>query len=722
MAKPVYVLGTGLSHDGSVVLLKDGQVCVGIEKERLSRIKHDGGNDSLAINYCLEAEGITLSNVDLVVQCANFEVPDRDQYAGPRVLAGSDHPPLVSISHHLAHAYSAIGTCPFDEGLALVIDGCGSPSNQCMDLTPNSLADQGIANVATMQCEKDSLYRFEGNRVTTLLKDFSEMASVQAEGPRLPTTKHSIGGFYAAMSHYVFGNLDDAGKLMGLAPNGRPNQFDAQPLHLVNGRLLLTEDWPAAFQRPAENYEAFRADFQYYADVAYWAQQAVEKAVVALMTDRLNRYPHTNVCYTGGVALNVAANYLLLEKGVVNNLYLEPAASDNGLALGCAYYGWMETLGRDRVPHHGGTTFGKSYSVNTPPWKDEPGLKAQETSPEDLSARVAKYLADGKTVAWFQGGAEFGPRALGKRSILGHPGKSGLRDHINRNIKFREDFRPFAPAVHADKASWYFRSGRESPYMILLDQTRPAFETALQNVTHVNGTARVQTVTAESDPAFYDLIQAFGEQTGTYALINTSLNKRGQPIVETPQEAFDLFAETALDVLVVNNWVVEKVKKEAEKETITQIIDFLEGVGIAVEEKNLGADTFLPGLNLFDQGIYLDRTHLKYPGDLLHEAGHFAVTEKGGRHHLNNQDHIPDGGEEMSAILWSYAASHHLGLDPSIVFHPNGYKGDSEWILQNFANQRYVGLPMLVWMGLTEDPTSTNNGHGFPKMIKWLRD
>lgn len=561
MPHPVYVLGTGLSHDGSAVLLKDGRVCAGIEKERVTRLKHDGGNDTAAIQYCLDAEGITLDDVSIVVQCANFEIPGRDRYAGKRLFAERDNPQLVSISHHLAHAYSAAGTCPYSEAAIMVIDGCGSPYEQCTDLEGGIVFPQDIAerSAERMWCEKDSFYHFDGKRVTPLWKDFSPMASQHTGEMRMQTTKHSIGGFYAAVSHYVFGNMDDVGKLMGLAPYGRSGQIHVEVFEIREGRLFLREGWQTLFTKPAVDYQYFKEDYQYYADVAFWAQQQVEQAIKNCFTDRLNDFPHQAVCYTGGVALNAVANTRLLEDEIVRELYMEPAAGDNGLALGCAFYGWMEVLGRQRILHNGNTCFGKAYSsseieavLNVSGWSFR---KMDESS---LYKKTAQLLEEGKTVGWFQQGAEFGPRALGRRSILGHPGIPGLGDHINRNIKFREDFRPFAPAVLPEFAADCFVSGRKSPYMILVDRTKEEWRERLQNVTHVNGTARVQTVDPEWNPAFNALLREFHNLTGIPVLLNTSFNKKGTPIVETPGQALELFAESALDVLVLENYLVVK--------------------------------------------------------------------------------------------------------------------------------------------------------------------
>lgn len=564
MQKPIYILGTGLSHNGSAVLLKDGRICVAIEKERITRKKHDGGNDTAAIDYCLEAEGISLNDVALVVQCANFEVPERDRFHGARMFEGSADPPLKSISHHLAHAWSAAGTCSFDECAIMVIDGCGSPFNQCTDLEEGILFPEDLADRSKlgMWCEKDSFYHFDGQKMGSLLKDFSPVERGNGSTVRMQTTQHSIGGFYAAVSHYVFGNLDDVGKLMGLAPYGKPGALNHDAFILENGSLRVSDSWKKALTKPASDYAAFKNDFQYYADIAYWAQQQVETAVTKLFEARLARFPHENVCYTGGVALNAVANARLLNEQVINQLYMEPAAGDNGLALGCAFYGWMEVLGKSRVPHDGSTCFGKTYSAQAirQALSTAPGnWKVTEPGEEKLIADVAALLAEGKTAGWFQSGCEFGPRALGHRSILAHPGIEGLGDHINANIKFREDFRPFAPAVLPEFASEYFQSGRKSPYMILVDRTKPEYLEQLKNVTHVNGTARVQTVDKSWNNWFYKLLENFRKVSGTGVLLNTSFNKKGMPIVETPGEAIALFAESALDVLVMETILVEKL-------------------------------------------------------------------------------------------------------------------------------------------------------------------
>lgn len=564
MAKPIYVLGTGLSHNGSAVLLKNGQVCVGIEKERLSRLKHDGGNDTLAVQYCLDAEGITLDDVALVVQCENFILPHKDRFKGPRPFANYPGLKVVDISHHLAHAYSAVGTAPFDECHVMVIDGCGSPLEQFLLLHPEQkqMLDPVFFETVQMQCEKDSFYHFDGQRLRPLIKDFSPMAPAVQATLSLPTTQHSIGGFYASVSHYVFGNMDDVGKLMGLAPFGTAGIYNFDALEIRQGRLFVKDDWRQQFDNPSRGAEHFKAHFSEYADVARWAQQQVEKAVLACIGDRMRQFPHANLCYSGGVALNAVANAKLLASGLATHYHFEPAAADNGLALGCAYYGWLEYLGHPKVLHDRSTCFGKVYdkqAIESAIFLSDRSYKRIEIENQaQLLQYCAQQLNEGKTIGWFRSGAEFGPRALGRRSILAHPGISGMKDHINRNIKFREDFRPFAPAVLSEKVKDYFEHGHQSPYMILVDQTRKEWLEQLCNVTHQDGSARVQTIEKDWNPEFYQLVEAFEAISGIAVLLNTSLNRKGMPIVETPSEALALFGETALDVLVLGDTVLTK--------------------------------------------------------------------------------------------------------------------------------------------------------------------
>lgn len=561
--KPEYILGTGLSHDGSACILKDGKIAVAIEKERITRVKHDGGNDAAAVQYCLDALGIAFTDLALVVQAANFEkdiAPDR--YMGARI----HHPdvPVVTISHHLAHAYSAIATSPFAESNVLVIDGAGSPVSQCDDWPDAATRAHWEAKAATgMYCEKDSFYHYDGHTLRPLYKDFSVAAPHAAAGAlRMPVTRHSIGGLYAAASHYCFGNMDDAGKLMGLAPYGG-NTFTGTPLYrLEEGNTTVLHEALEVLQQPAADYAGFKSGFQHYADVARWVQEETERAIAYVAAHRMALHPHRSLCYAGGVALNAVSNAALLRRGIVKNLYLQPAAGDNGLAPGCAYYGWHQVMQR-AIPH--GTQpsvfFGRRYSGGEVAAALEQHPRRAQLAwqqPADVVAATAAALAAGSIVGWYQEGAEFGPRALGHRSILADPRLPGIQQRINSAVKFREDFRPFAPAVPEEDVALYFKHGWDSPYMILVDEIRDEWREALKGVVHVNGTCRVQTVAAAWNGRFHALLQQFKQLTGISVLINTSFNRKGMPIVETPGEALDFFLDCALDVLVLDDYVVTK--------------------------------------------------------------------------------------------------------------------------------------------------------------------
>jgi carbamoyltransferase len=571
--KDTYILGTHLSHDGSACLLKNGHIVVAIEKERLTRRKHDGGNDTLAIEYCLQAAGITINDLDLVVQNANFEKETLkiDNYAGKRIFTATYNVPVITISHHLAHAYSTIGTCPFYEDYTIYIaDGSGSPYKQCDDLIGAFIPEKNIIDNTpeNFWCEKDSLYYYSNNKLQPVYKDFSEFNHVQPKKPlKMPSIIHSIGGVYQAISQYCFGNVDDTGKLMGLSPYGKKGIYPQPIFELKDGRVFNTFDWMDEFTTPVQSYQDFKSNFQYYANIARYVQDETEKALIYLFTERQKNSPASNWCYAGGVALNAVANQRILAETGIKNLYIQPAAGDNGIAIGCAYYGWLEVLKKEKQEPTGKTNFGKKYgpsiikNVISQDIEETPSPTIALIETENWIEETAQLLAKGKVIGWFVDGCEFGPRALGFRSILADPRKEGVRDYINREIKNREDFRPFAPAILREDCHTYFKYDWDTPYMIMVNPVMPEWEEELKNVVHLNGTARVQTVTENNNPAFYKLLKEFKKITGLPILLNTSFNNRGMPIVETPQQALNFFKESPLDYLIFENQIVSKVNE-----------------------------------------------------------------------------------------------------------------------------------------------------------------
>jgi carbamoyltransferase len=561
-----YVLGTGLSHDGSACLLKDGRICVAIEKERITRIKHDGGYDREAIDYCLAAEGIKIDDVDLLVQNANhgmFEYGN-DWYYGQRNICHDSK--IVTISHHLAHAYSTIGTSPFDNTAILVIDGCGNAFDNCIDLEGALVPERPPEDTKHLWFEKDSYYIYRDNELTPVFKDFSPWGLSFRDYPLHPnTTLHSIGGLYLGVSTYIFSGFEDPGKLMGLAPYGRPNTYNFPLFDLRDGRVFVRYDWIDRFNMPCRNYSQFKENFQYYADIAWWVQREIERAILYVIDSRYELAPSENLTYSGGVALNAVANRRVLKEGKFRRIYMQPAASDNGLAIGCAYYGWLKVLGREKIKHDGSAFLGMSYGesrISQALLTYNDRIVARKVV--DPAREAAALLAEGKVIGWFQGGSEFGPRALGHRSILADSRNAQIRDHINSRIKFREDFRPFAPSVIFEEVGDYFDCDYESPYMILVAPVKEEWKDLISAVVHKDGSARIHTVTKFSDPQYYQLLKYFKGLTGISVILNTSFNKKGMPIVETPEQAIDLYLHTALDVLVLGDYVVEKAACTAE--------------------------------------------------------------------------------------------------------------------------------------------------------------
>src|SRR5882724_8451842 len=558
MAKPVYVLGTSLSHDGSVCLLKDGHVAVAIEKERITRRKHDGYNDTAAIEYCLDAANIKMQDLTLIVQNTWAGMFERGNawFEGVRILDPAI--PVVTISHHLAHAYSAFAASPYHDAHVLVIDNGGNSLEECIDLDGAVIPVSPELELRGLYSEVDSYYFFDSTGFHTIFKDFSPPGFSRKPYPMYPQpVMHSIGGVYKAVSKYIFSNLDDPGKLMGLAPYGRPGIYAFPMYDLRDGRVRVLYDWQNKFDTPARSFEDLKTNFQYYADIAFWTQKEIERAIMYVVENRLSLQTSKNLCYAGGVALNAVANRHLL--AYFPNIYIQPAAGDNGISLGCAYFGWLRVLERERVMHNGSTFFGKPYS------RDDISCAIEKADALNLIhhctdhvSETARFLAEGKIVAWYQKGAEFGPRALGNRSILADPRRPDVGHFINRYIKNREDFRPFAPSVLVEDKDIYFDCRVESPYMILVAPVKAEWSSVIASVVHRDQSARVQTLAEEFNPLYYRLLSEFKKQTGMGVLLNTSLNQRGMPIIETPSQAVDLFLRSAIDVLVMEDYLLCK--------------------------------------------------------------------------------------------------------------------------------------------------------------------
>jgi carbamoyltransferase len=572
--KPLYVLGiNGYDHDVSACLLRDGVIAVAITKERITRKKHDTGYYGKVVDYCLAAEGITLDDVALVVRncyvlpveelelrMVSQDVPEvmddkeRTEAANsPLYLSKSDK--VVTVSHHLAHAYSAFAVCPFDEGAVMVVDGVG---NYCADISePGQLTE----NVNPLARESESYYRFEGSKLEAVKKIWLKPVRgfLSDEFYYMP----GLGAVYSRVSIYIFSHWNKCGEVMGLAPYGRPNQM--KPLVEIDDVEAHVSDWGIEFNKPYSperdaSWEA-STSMQHWQDVAWQVQDDTERALIKRAIALREATGAKNLCLAGGVALNCVANGRIVREAGFENVWIQPAAGDDGIAIGCAYYGYLEILKKPR-------SFVMEHSFLGTPYSDEVARAAAEkwqvriqtkaTTSDNICRDAAKLLSEGNIFAWFQGGSEFGPRSLGNRSILADPRKAEMKDILNKRVKFRQSFRPFAPIVLAERADEIFEGPGDSPFMLVVKHVSPEWKDKIPAIIHVDGTARVQTIREDQNPRLYRLLKEFEALTGVPVLLNTSLNVRGEPIVETPEDAVRCFLNTGIDYLALHDMLIGK--------------------------------------------------------------------------------------------------------------------------------------------------------------------
>lgn len=552
--------------DSAAALVTHEGIVAAAAEERFSREKGTGVFPVQAIRYCLSAGALRPEQVDFVAHGFDYEPYRALHEASPatrgrflevyspeanlRVLEA--HLPdfgwkekYVRVPHHLAHAASAFYVSGFEEALILVADGMGEAHNTTVALgSPSGL-------------------------------------EVLQQNPGF----HSLGILYGVFTLYLgfFMGMDEY-KVMGLAPYGDPRKHRQRILDLVRLKsdgtfsipLVYKNKTPLEAETNAGILRALEELFgparepeseltQHHMDVAAGLQSALEHCLMHVLRTFQERTGQRRLCMAGGVALNCTANGLIRKSGLFERMFVQPASGDDGTALGAALY-----VQHARAPET------KRSRMRMPLWG--PGFDTAEveqvlqrhgglevTRHQDLdvlAGEVARLLADGKIAAWFQGRMEYGPRALGSRSILADPRDPAMRDRVNRIVKKREEFRPFAPVVKAESAGQWFdiEPGQESVFahMLFVTDVRPEHRERLPAITHVNGSARVQTLAREDQPLLYALIEAFEALTGVPVLLNTSFNVRGQPIVCTPEEALDTFERYSLDLLVIDRFLVRR--------------------------------------------------------------------------------------------------------------------------------------------------------------------
>ncbi|HWX30934.1 MAG TPA: carbamoyltransferase [Steroidobacteraceae bacterium] len=586
-------------HDSAAALVEDGRIVAAAQEERFTRKKHDPSFPMHAISYCLEATGARLSDIDHV---AFYDKPFLKferlletyialapagfrsfQMAIPLWLKEKlfqksllrnklqefdeefDGAKLLFTEHHLSHAASAFYPSPFDKAVVLTMDGVGEWATTSAALG-------------------------EGNR----LEIFQEV--------HFP---HSLGLLYSAVTYYTGFKVNSGEyKVMGLAPYGQPKYAQLILDHLIDlkpdgsfrldmsyfdyctGLTMTNERFAKLFGQPVRAPDQLLTPF--HMDIAASIQAVLDEAVLRLTRSLASKTGARNLCLAGGVALNCVANGKVLRDGKFDRIWIQPAAGDAGGAVGAALAAFHQFKGEPRsvAPSDAmsGALLGPEFSQGEIERRlGAAGARFAVLAEEEMVEATAKALSDQLAVGWFQGRMEFGPRSLGARSILGDPRSAAMQKNLNLKVKYRESFRPFAPAVLREDVSDWFELDSDSPYMLIVAEVRgdkrramSAQEHALFGidklnvsrsqipaVTHVDYSARIQTVSADTNPLFHRLLRQFKALSGCPVLVNTSFNVRGEPIVCTPEDAFRCFMGNELDVLVVGNCVLRKSEQDS---------------------------------------------------------------------------------------------------------------------------------------------------------------
>jgi len=558
MDKEPWILGISASHNGSACLLKGDRIVVAIQEERLSRFKRHriyGAKASRAVAYCLNYARIDPSELSLIVLCIQGRKRDEvhNLKLEPFLNVLTNKIPIITIPHHYGHALSVFATSGFAESAVLIVDGTGSPVS---DFMAEELQVMN-GNKAPDSWETISLYYTSGTTVVPLEKHVVERGAwlVMHDG-EMPSFG-SLGGMFSAAAEQIFGEASEAGKVMGLAPYGAADFPGSDFFDVVNGRLNFKDTVPLKF-RHNERWPNRACEYE---ALAGSVQAALEVALLYLVQQIRELCSSENLCYAGGVALNSVANERIIRESGFKNVYIMPAAEDSGTSIGAAYYGlWQLTQhNSQRAILHDAP--GRSYSLADVSAALDARDDVHVVCPTDVLSDAVELLCDGKIIGWFDGGSELGPRALGQRSILCDPRRPDAKETLNRRVKMREAFRPFAPAVLLDEAANWFDFGDttpESPFMLRVVPVNGQRKDEVPAIVHVDGTGRVQTLTRPNNGRFYELVKQFHEKTGVPILLNTSFNRMGQPISETPADAIECLVNTGLDCCVFEDRIVFK--------------------------------------------------------------------------------------------------------------------------------------------------------------------
>jgi carbamoyltransferase len=557
-----YYMGINLGHERSVAIVQEGEIIVAIEQERLDRHKYSVGftlqapgvpskiqipNES--IRYCLDTCGITLTELKAIVPNMPGEdfAPDIVKNAFPQEIARRVMPIK---SHHLAHAYSAFWPSGFEEALVLVVDATG-----------NTTPDHRTESYTLYEGRGQTLKVLHSEAVASHLAGLSTLGFIYEYITRKAGFVSQVGN-NSAITH------PEAGKLMGLAPFGRQQPHWHSWIRAVENSYSLEISAYDIFLEVAALEKRYDTGLgkpylrPYLVDLAYKVQQELEQALLYLVSLAIRETGLRKLCIAGGIGLNSVANYKLLKHLNLEDIFIFPASGDSGIAAGCAlwaYHTLGEGLARPKLKR---ANLGQQYSqkqVHKALQQFSAAIEIEELSQAEMLARSAQKLAQGHIIARFEGGSEYGPRALGQRSIMVDPTFNKMKEVLNARVKFREAFRPFAPVVPLENANQIFDLEVAAPFMLVVPPIKAGYKEQLPAITHIDGTGRVQTVTDEDNPYFYQLCWRLAQlRAGPPVLLNTSFNVAGQPIVETPTEAIHTFLQTDIDYLAIENFWVSK--------------------------------------------------------------------------------------------------------------------------------------------------------------------
>ena len=587
----MYILGiSAFYHDSAACILNNGEIIAAAQEERFTRIKHDQNFPSNAIKYCLEEANIQSSQLKLVAfydkPFLKFErlLETYLEYAPFGISSFLKAIPIwirkklwiklliqdelegyngkiLFPEHHASHAASAFYTSPFVDAAFLTMDGVGEWAT----------ASYGVGN---------------GNKMEIL-------ADIQFP--------HSLGLLYSAFTYYTGFRVNSGEyKVMGLAPYGEPKyknlifehlidvkedgsfMMDMSYFNYASGLTMTNDKFHNLFGGPPRTPESDLT--QKEMDLARSIQEVTEEVVFKMAKNVKKVTGKKYLCLAGGVALNCVSNGKLLRSGIFNDIYIQPAAGDAGGALGCALIAWYQHLGNERKTDGvsdfmKGAYLGPQFSNNEIKiFLDKKGYSYKELEDNELPEMIADLIADQKVIGWFQGRMEFGPRALGGRTIIGDARSAETQKTINLKIKYRESFRPFAPSIREENISEYFEIDRPSPYMLLVADVKKEKQLKMNKeqesyfgldklniarseipaVTHVDYSARIQSVNKTTNPRYHQMLTKFNEKYGCPVIVNTSFNVRGEPIVCTPQDAYTCFMRTEMDYLILNNYLLKK--------------------------------------------------------------------------------------------------------------------------------------------------------------------